>query len=240
VLLLHGYTASGKLQDFYFGMSRRVNDFGFILLIPDGIKNSKSIRFWNATDFCCDIDKSNVDDSGYLQALVEKVKFEYRVDPRRVYIIGHSNGGFMANRLACDTQGVFAGIASFAGGTYKDLSKCINQDALPYLHIQAENDPVVAWKDDKRFLTGAETVDYWVKRNGCASRPEDEGTQDLILTIPKSDTEVFRWEQCRNGADVVLWKIRSYASKIHRPHTPLLKREFSDGMLKFLLNYRRD
>ena len=43
------------------------------------------------------------------------VKKEYEIDPKRVYIIGHSNGAFMAHRLAHDHSGTIAAIVSLAG-----------------------------------------------------------------------------------------------------------------------------
>ncbi len=120
VILLHGYSASGGVQNIYFGLSNQVTALGFILVIPDGTVNSDGLRFWNATDACCNFDTADVDDVGYLRGLIAEAQANYRVDPRRVYLFGHSNGGFMAHRMACEASDVITAIASLAGSTYLD------------------------------------------------------------------------------------------------------------------------
>jgi membrane protein implicated in regulation of membrane protease activity len=56
-----------------------------------------------------------VDDSTYLHRLLDAVKSAYRVDPTRVYFVGHSNGGFMAYRMACEHATEITAIVSLAG-----------------------------------------------------------------------------------------------------------------------------
>ena len=50
-----------------------VDQEGFIYLYPDGTRDPLYYRFWNATDACCDFDDSQVDDSGYLRALINEL-----------------------------------------------------------------------------------------------------------------------------------------------------------------------
>ena len=102
VMVLHGYTANSSMQDSYFGGSRTMDTLGFMLLLPNGTKNSAGDRFWNATPECCDFENSGVDDVSYLKNLLVSVKASHNVDPDRVYVMGHSNGGFMGYRLACE------------------------------------------------------------------------------------------------------------------------------------------
>ncbi len=80
-------------------------------------KDSKGNEFWNATDACCNADGSTVDDSGYLSALLWDIRAQYNVDPNRVYVFGHGNGGFMAYRMACDHSLQVSGVASLGGAT---------------------------------------------------------------------------------------------------------------------------
>jgi len=49
-------------------------------------------------------------DIGYLAAIIEDVKSKYMVDEKRIFAFGHSNGGFMINRLACDLADKIAGV----------------------------------------------------------------------------------------------------------------------------------
>ena len=53
IILLHGYGATGAIQDLYFGMSAIADQYGFLFAAPDGTVDSTSKQFWNATDACC-------------------------------------------------------------------------------------------------------------------------------------------------------------------------------------------
>src|SRR4051794_18792775 len=54
VLMLHGYGASGLLQDAIFRLQEIADEEGFFLVAPDGTLDSTQKRFWNANDNCCD------------------------------------------------------------------------------------------------------------------------------------------------------------------------------------------
>ena len=60
-----------------------------------------------------------MDDSAYLSALIDQIKGTYAVDARRVYLVGHSNGGYMAYRMACDHADQLTAIVSLAGSTWQ-------------------------------------------------------------------------------------------------------------------------
>ncbi len=62
VLLLHGFTGNADFTNLYFGMKLRAEQRGFILVTPEGTKNSQGHQFWNATNKCCDLEHSGVDD----------------------------------------------------------------------------------------------------------------------------------------------------------------------------------
>lgn len=82
----------------------------------------RSNRFWNASDACCDFYHTGTDASGYLHQLLETVKSRYPVDPDRVYLIGHSNGAFIAYRMACEHAADVTAIVSLAGAAPDDPS----------------------------------------------------------------------------------------------------------------------
>ncbi len=107
VLSLHGYGSDFMEQDAYFGLSDLMGEYDFALLLANGTRDDKGNRFWNATDLCCGVSERKPDDAGYLRALVEAAS-EY-VTVERVFVVGMSNGGFMAYRLACDGMPGLAG-----------------------------------------------------------------------------------------------------------------------------------
>src|SRR5262249_19891013 len=138
-------------------------------------KDAQGQEFWNATDSCCDFDKSGVDDSTYLSGLIAEIEQKYSVDPKRVYVFGYSNGAFMAHRLACDHGDQIAAFASFAGETWKDTSKCHGgaPAPLPMLQIQGTADMTVDYMGGAPPESGipypgaVTTVGDWAKFDNC-------------------------------------------------------------------------
>ncbi len=247
VLLLHGFSGSGNSVNNHFGLGQEVNRRGFILVLPNGRKSQLGPRYWNATDACCDFDRSKSDDVSYLTGLIKEIEARVPVDSKRIYVAGHSNGAFMAHRLACDTSGLFAGIASFAGVTFKNLADCKSQDKISMLQIHAVDDGTIKFSGDERGFPsmapypGSElTVSRWVERNGCIGGPETRGSLDLIRTIPDRDAGVQVWNSCMGNTQVAFWKIQAHRGQGHNAHTPSLTDEFRGALLDFLLEKKRD
>ena len=152
VLLLHGYGASGALQDAIFRLASIADQEGFFLVAPDGTVDSTQHRFWNATDTCCDFENTHVDDVAYLTGLVAEIEKKYAIDPKRRFVVGHSNGGSMAYRLACDAADRFAAIVSLAGPFFSDASKCKPSAPVAVQHIHGTADTTVPYAggEDRR------------------------------------------------------------------------------------------
>jgi polyhydroxybutyrate depolymerase len=246
VLLIHGYSGSGNSANNHFGLGQEVNRRGFILVLPNGRKGKFGLRYWNATDACCDFDHSRSDDVKYLTDLVRDVAGRAPVNPRRIYVAGHSNGAFMAHRLACDTTGLFAAVASFAGETFSNLSDCRSKEPISMLQIHAVDDGTIKFAgDEKGFPSlapypGTElTIERYLERNSCMKNPEMRANLDLIRTIPESDTEVKIWPSCSASTQVAFWKIQAYRGQGHNAHTPSLTDEFRGALLDFLLDKAR-
>src|SRR5688500_11392232 len=53
VILLHGYGASGVVQESYFKLQAQAEARGFLYAHPDGRRNANNAQFWNATAACC-------------------------------------------------------------------------------------------------------------------------------------------------------------------------------------------
>ncbi|MEO7094385.1 MAG: alpha/beta fold hydrolase, partial [Polyangiales bacterium] len=124
VILLHGYGASGAIQEGYFKLGAVADEKTFLLATPDGTLDGSGKRFWDASDACCNFTKTKVDDVAYVAAIIDDMSAKYNVDPKRVYLVGHSNGGFMSHRAACELSPRIAAIVSLAGAQWKNAAKC--------------------------------------------------------------------------------------------------------------------
>lgn len=89
---------------------------GFVVAVPSGMRNHEGQWYWNATPACCDFDGAKPDDVGYLMGIIDELVKKGVADPKRVYLAGFSNGGFMAYRLACEHADKISAIVSVGGG----------------------------------------------------------------------------------------------------------------------------
>lgn len=231
VILLHGYTATNTIQDAYFGLSRRSTERGFITVLPNGTRDSGGNRFWNATDACCDFGNSGVDDVQYLTDLVGEAKERLAVDESRVYFMGHSNGGFMSYRMACELGSEIAAIASLAGAAFADGQDCTEDGQVGVLQIHGDADATVFYEGGEFFgnpYPGAPDVaERWATRNNCG-QPQSGEPLDLDKGIAGSETDVELWHECDGERRVELWTIRNGG------HIPSLSDDFTDHVLDFL------
>ena len=145
IILLHGYTRSSAQIESYFRFTPLSEIHGFLLVAPDGTRDPNGAQFWNATNACCNFFNLPVDDSAYLRALIDEIKAQLAVDDRRVYVVGHSNGGRMSYRMACDHADTIAAIASIGGATFLDPSACAPSTTVHTLQIHGTRDSIVRY-----------------------------------------------------------------------------------------------
>ena len=208
VLVLHGYSANGFVQSRLFGLIDGSEEHGFLLAYPDGLYNSKGTSYWNATDACCDVDGTNVDDVAYLSAVVDDMEAKYNVDPKRIYVVGHSNGGYMAHRLACDTGDRFAAIISLAGMVWKDPTKCPAEAHVSVLQIHGTADDTVLFEGSSYYPSAIQTVTTWAEKNGCSGALAEDGvTMDMDVGVDGAETTLMTFAGCPVDGEVKLWEM---------------------------------
>ena len=110
---------------------------------PTGIKNSFGMRFWKGTDSCCDVLGAGLDDAAYIVSLIDEASKYVNIDQKRVFLDGHSNGAFLANRVACDYADRIAGIIALGGLGYKDKSKCKPKYPVNILNVHGTSDETI-------------------------------------------------------------------------------------------------
>ena len=151
------------------GLQELADRKGLIVAIPSGL------RSWWATEDSFDVK--------FVRDVVADVRSERCIDARRIYAIGASNGGFMAQRLACDASDLFAAIVSVAGTsvetTYPVGGPCLaGEDAapgaepVPIFFSYGQEDQTVSYE------TGLATVRRWVDRYRCDSKPVRRDSTD--------------------------------------------------------------
>jgi polyhydroxybutyrate depolymerase len=233
---------NGFVEDAVFGFSEIVDEAGFLYALPDGTKDSKGNRFWNATDACCNFDGSTVDDVAYLDAVIDDMSAHYHVDPKRVFVVGHSNGGYMAHRYACDRAGRVAAILSLAGHNWKDPAKCNPSMPVSVVQVHGTADSSTPYQGGSEepglppAPSAIESVTTWATKDGCATPPVDAAPIDLLVdgAFPGAETTVQRFPGCPAGVSVELWSMQG------ANHVPPFKSDFPTIAWTWLAAHARD
>lgn len=234
VVLLHGYTSSGASQDSYMGFSDLVDSYGFLFVAPDGNREpgGDENRFWNASEACCDFFKTAVDDSAYIKHIIETVQADYNVDPARIFLIGHSNGGFMSYRLAYDYSGTIAAIASLAGANHVEEREA-PAEPVHVLQIHGTADGTIDYNgadiQGNRYPSAEQTVKRWAAYNGCSTEGSARELRDLEASIDGYESSALVFKQgCKTGGSSELWTIAGGS------HVPDLSETFSAQVIEWL------
>ncbi len=232
VILLHGFGASGFVQELVFQLEPESDKRGFLYAHPDGTIDADKKRFWNGTDACCDFGNTMVDDVAYLSGLVKEISEQRAVDPKRIFFTGHSNGGFMSHRLACDKPDLIAAVASLAGSTFLDPAKCTAAEPVSVLQIHGTKDDTVLYNGETingvGYPSAMETVAIWAGKNGCNATAETTAPIDIDAQLDGNETLVTRHANCKPGGAAELWTMQEAA------HIPGFGPNFAPALVDWL------
>lgn len=207
VLVFHGGGGDAANAARMSGMDAKADAEGFIAVYPNGtgLRPNAKLLTWNAWRCCGLALDHQVDDVGFVRALIGDVARRYPVDRKRIYATGFSNGAMLAYRLGCEMGDVFAAIAPVAGalndydcGTGPKVSVVAFHGTADQ-HVRFEGGvPGVQFDRHKRADNGVPfAIETWRKRNGCDDTPTRERRRGVVHTAFK----------CAEGTAVELYAI---------------------------------
>ena len=203
VIVLHAYggVADAAIGD--FGLRDAAAKGGWIVLAPSGLVDSIGNQYWNATPTCCDRDHSGVGDVEYLRQIILAALIQYPVEPSQVFVIGGSNGGFMAYQLACHASDLVAAIVVSAATEANSEQACQPRYPVSVFHVHGKTDQAVKFYGGELSLlleriapypSAEATVRRWAVRNGC---PTEDPYLGLTLGATRGE-----WLNCGLGTSV--------------------------------------
>jgi len=194
VVVLHGFGGSASQAEADYGVTDKANAEGFIVVYPDGVLSNGPfhLRSWN-TGTCCPVAQTeNVDDVHFISVLIDQMIANYKVNPKKVYVAGMSNGAMMAYTLACDLSNKIAAITSVSG-TLMVSSPCQPSRAVPILHIHSAIDTHVPFEGgigmaNHYFTPVDSTMSVWSALDSCNAPPQVTENAGYSLTEWKDYT----------------------------------------------------
>ncbi len=201
MIILHGYGGVPQGIMEYTRFNQVGNTYDFLIVYPGGIPNWNSGIGDNSNNPTPD-----VNDVGYIDALIDKLSNSYRIDSSKIYATGFSNGGFMAYKLACQLSHRIAAVASVSGVMSTSiLENCNPSRAIPVLQIHGTKDIWVFIDGLKEWLSVDETLRSWINFNNC-----DSSDMTVLPDLDPTDNctiEKYRYINCTNNSKVVYYKI---------------------------------
>ncbi|MFQ5527816.1 MAG: alpha/beta hydrolase family esterase [Thermoanaerobaculia bacterium] len=242
VVHLHGYASTADAIEHWLRLEPLAQELGFLYLLPQGSIDEAGQPFWNAGPVCCNWYNSAVDDIEYLRRLVDEVGNRCRVDPGRIYWIGHSNGAYMAYRIACEHAELVTGLTAIAGVTENEPTNCNPFKPVHVLHVHGTADDFWefeggVWSANGEPYPGAlRTAEIWAEYDGCGPKTDVlAGKTDIESGIEGAETTVTRFAgPCRPGGSVEMWEVAGAG------HVPEFSPEFSRKAIEWLLANRNE
>jgi polyhydroxybutyrate depolymerase len=214
VLAFHGGGGNAAGFKVYAELDRVSDRERFLVVYPNGTGPLPNrLLTWNAGDGCCGYALNNdVNDVGFVATLLFDLEARTRIDRRRVYATGHSNGGIFAHRLGAERSGIIAAIAAVSGSL--DLKTFSPPHAVPVLHIHSVDDPRALYNGglgppfpgtDTRIhhQPVEEGLNRWIAANACSTRPDTVAQK----SGDGQSATLLVWRGCRDGAEVRHWKL---------------------------------
>ncbi len=211
VVVLHGRPGPSQRMADLSDFNSRAEQHGFAVIYPQGLQNQ-----WNYLHGISEY-RPQPNDSEFLLKVIEQVSDTYHINNNQIFITGISNGGFMAQRLACYAPEKFAAFASVAAGGYAHMdTACKQGQPVSMLYIHGTSDTKVPWngltlKDSQGNLQAvtmpiAESLKFWSNHNQCGNTVNKV---EIIESGRSPGTQVRRFQstECANGAEMVLYAI---------------------------------
>lgn len=182
VVALHGGGGTGKGFQEQNGMDVVADREGFLVVYPEGTGVLPNrLHTWNSGFNCCGYALDNdVDDVGFLRAVIEDVAERTAVERGRVYMTGHSNGAMMSYRFAAEAADLVTAIAPVGGAL--SVADPSPTRAIAVLHIHSADDPRALYDggEGPPFPGTSRThvaepvrpgIETWATINGCSPGP---------------------------------------------------------------------
>ena len=148
--------------------------------------------------------RNEVDDVGFLAALISDLTARLPVDQTRVFMAGHSNGAMMAFRFGCERPDMVKAIAPVAGSLEVVDCRAATGVSLLAIHGDADQNHPLDGGVGPRSIAGVpfvsmeDSLERWTGAMGCERDPQRSTAGAVASTV---------WISCKDGARATFWVI---------------------------------
>ncbi len=194
----HGYGGNASEYMMETDMRSLAESETFILVYPQG-SLLNGAPHWNPSLPSIE-NKSNADDLGFIEALVNKLSTEHVIDMKRIYACGYSNGGMMSYGLASHKSNLIAAVGSISGTMIE--TDIMPSHPMPVIKIHGTADDVLPYNGTNEFNSVENTLAYWINFNQANTTP-------VVTNFNNNGTliEHFVYADGDNGATVEHYKV---------------------------------
>jgi polyhydroxybutyrate depolymerase len=166
IIDMHGFTSTASQQKGLSGMQQICDQFVALCAWPSGLNNS-----WNAYGCCGTSQRNNVNDVGFIKAVVADIVKRGVVNEARVYATGLSNGGSMSHRIACEAGDVFATTSPVSFPLNRTSCPATPAHPITVQHYHGLNDTTVPFNGGgfTNFQSAPNSFAAWQKIDQCGT-----------------------------------------------------------------------
>ena len=205
LIALHGGLGSGTQFETQTGFDGLAEANRFIVAYPDGVgvgPRGSIARTWNGGRCCGPAVRQGVDDVTFVRMIIDQVSSRYPIDPARVFAAGHSNGGILAYRLACELSDRISAVGVQSASL--EVSTCESSQPVSLIHIHGTADrnlPITGGKGPEglsgvAFNPPRDGVKSLAAANGCSAKAT------IRTSHTNADVTVERFGSCPPGVAV--------------------------------------
>lgn len=202
VIAMHGGGGNADQFETTSKLTEKANNAGFIVVYPEGVQSDGQLkaRTWNAGG-CCDYARDhNIDDVNFIRQLINHLASTYKINPKKVYATGHSNGGMLSYRLACEIPDKIAAIAT-SSCTMVVTQPCNPSRPVPVLHMHSVKDTNVPYQggigtgfSNMYFPPIDSVLNVWSAINACSNPAQ--------VLVNDNKYKYTKWSNCDDNVTI--------------------------------------
>ncbi len=187
VFVFHGGTGNAESAIRMSGFNDVADVNGFVVVYPNGTGrlSGDKLLTWNGGACCGYAQEADVDDVGFVRAIVADLQTLVEIDRKRIYATGMSNGGILSHRLACEAADLLAAVAPVAGTL--NLSDCQPSQPVSVIEFHGTDDQHILYDGGSGpkalvsvdFNSVPNSIEFWISADECSAEAQVESFADI-------------------------------------------------------------